>query len=244
LSLTKQSKERTVLLRLAGVYTAGFIFVNAGYVIVNVSLAETLRSAEPLVSVLLALLFLKHEKVSTLMLVSMIPIVVGGGLSSFGDSTFSPLGLLFVTVSNVSFSMRSLLTKHLHSDYKGDALNVFYHVSRVGLIYLLFLNASRDALGILVDEKWQVTYYLGSFDSNAARVFLVNGFCYFLYNQMSFFVLSKVEMVTHAVANAFRRVVTIVFSVWYFGNEINTVNACGIVLAISGVLLYSKAKSS
>ncbi len=68
-------------------------------------------------------------------------------------------------------------------------------------------------------------------------------FAYFLYNQMSFYVLTNVEMVTHAVGNSFRRVVTICFSVFYFGNEIKPMNALGIFLAISGVAFYSYAKT-
>mmetsp|Transcript_11242 Transcript_11242/g.14043 ORF Transcript_11242/g.14043 Transcript_11242/m.14043 type:complete len:201 (-) Transcript_11242:349-951(-) len=191
------------------------------------------------------MIWLKHEKVTNLMLVSMVPIVVGGGLSSFGDSTFSPMGLLFVTISNLSFSLRSLLTKKLQEDYSGDALNVFYHVSRIGLIYLVLINLGLEIMGVMLGlVHLRASACLDVLTFDLLQVLCINGFCYFLYNQMSFFVLSKVEMVTHAVANAFRRVVTILVSVWYFGNEINTINAMGICLAISGVLLYSKSKDN
>jgi len=252
-----------VFKRLTVVYTIGFLFVNAGYVMVNVSLAETLRSAEPLVTVLLALTFLKEsEPVSRLELLSMAPIVVGGALSSFGDSSFSLLGLFFVCVSNLSFSLRSMYTKQLRQVYDGDPFNVFYNVSTRGAVYLTALLCAVEGAGIVLDwleviASGQEVETLTTTRRNAHLISgnqesllngemlalaMLNGVTYVIYNQTSFYVLSRVRMVTHGVLNAFRRVVTIIFSVWYFGNEINTINGFGITLAVGGVILYGKAK--
>ena len=136
----QHDKQSTATLyKLATVYTIGFVFVNAGYVVVNVSLAETLRSAEPLSSLVLAVFFLKEEPVTMWMVLSLVPIVVGGALSSSGDSSFSPIALLFVFISNTSFSLRSVFAKHLKRGYKGDAIVVFYEISRLGLFGLACL---------------------------------------------------------------------------------------------------------
>ena len=90
-----------------------------------------------------------------------------------------------------------------------------------------------DALQVLS------TTDLGEF----AWLVALNGATYVAYNQMSFLVLSKVEMVSHAVGNAFRRVVTIFVSVWYFQNVISSTNMTGIALAILGVVAYSISKT-
>ena len=68
---------------------------------------------------------------------------------------------------------------------------------------------------------------------------LLNGASYFTYNVVSFVVLDRVHVVTHAVANAVRRVVTIFASVLYFRNVVTSTNALGVMLAVVGVMLYS-----
>ena len=244
------------LRRLAAAYTVGFVFVNAGYVAVNVSLAETLRSAEPLFSVAFTKLWLKDEYVSGATVMSLVPIVVGGALSSGSDASFNLAGLLFVCVSNTAFALRSVFTKHLRRSYAGDALNVFYEITLLGLVWLVPAALAVDAgTALLASPRAPepplaprtMPGSLAALDAPALRAFLamvaVNGLAYFLYNQMSFLVLSKVTVVTHAVANSLRRVVTILASVWYFRNPVSAQNALGIALAVLGVLAYSVSKS-
>lgn len=221
------------------------MFVNFGYVKVNVSLAETLRSAEPVFSIVLALFFLKEEPVTLLMFISLFPIVIGGVLSSLSDATFSLEGLVFVTISNISFSLRSLLTKHTRKVFPTDAFNLFYQISRAGLLILLVTLAMYEICwGMFVPkiaskEKIGIKFVIKNFD-----LVMLNGFAYALYNQMSFYILSKVEMVTHAVANAIRRTVTILSSIWYFQHEVTFMNRLGIISSFFGVMLYAKAKGA
>eukprot|EP00924_Labyrinthula_sp_SR-Ha-C_P002997 maker-scaffold_58-snap-gene-0.25-mRNA-1 protein AED:0.06 eAED:0.08 QI:0/0.5/0.66/1/1/1/3/64/314 len=254
----QNKKLNKLLLKLSFVYTLGFLFVNSGYLLVNVSLAETLRSTEPLISVFLAKFYLSEAKINNLIIFSMIPIAVGGALSSAGDSSFSLIALLCVMISNMSFSLRSLITKQVKAHQKNmnlvypdkthfeyNAFQLFYLVSKIGLVSLLFVMMLKEVLSILTGfNELSVSEDIVDINPDDVRLIITNGVAYFLYNQMSFYVLSKVSLVSHAVANAFRRVVTIIFSVWYFGNYINQINALGITLAIVGVLLYSYAKET
>lgn len=249
------------LRRLAAAYTVGFVFVNAGYLAVNVSLAETLRSAEPLFSVAFAKLWLRDEFVSTTTTMSLVPIVLGGALSSGGDASFNAYGFVFVCISNTAFALRSVFTKHLKKLYAGDAINVFYEITAMGLVWLLVAAFAWEAVLVsratpppptLADAPLSpsshsfVQTVLAQPRADAvAFAYLVgiNGLTYFLYNQMSFLVLSRVSVVTHAVGNSFRRVVTILASVWVFRNHVSSQNAAGIVLAVLGVVGYSLSKS-
>lgn len=271
------------LRRVAFVYTAGFVFVNAGYVAVNVSLAETLRSAEPLFSVIFAKLWLADERVSRLTLATLFPIVLGGALSSGGDTSFNFFGFLFVCASNTCFALRSVFTKHLKKTFPaGDAMQVFYLISEMGLTWLTIVFLGWEIIALVFSNQSGEGEEVGTLDSkyglfasiiasrktkdhhhhhrqnidaesisssttfplaDLAALVVVNGLTYFIYNQMSFLVLSKVTVVTHAVGNSLRRVVTILFSIWYFRNQVVPQNALGIVLAIFGVLAYSFSKS-
>jgi solute carrier family 35 protein E1 len=234
------------------VYTLGFVFVKSGYLAVSVSLAETLRSAEPLFSVFFAKLFLPGEIISFTTILTLLPIVLGGALSSGGDATFTLTGFIFVCFSNIMFALRSIFTKQLRgTGYTGNAMQTFYEISLYGFVLLLGLTLCLEftLLFLVSDENLlmysitQVNFSTMKWSDEFWRLLVINGFSYAAYNQMSFLVLSMVTVVTHAVGNSFRRVVTILVSVWMLGNMITTQNACGIALAISGVVAYSFSKA-
>ena len=235
-----------VFYKLALVYTLGFVFVNSGYLAVSVSLAETLRSAEPIFSVVLAKLMLDEEYISNWTMATLVPIVLGGVLSSGGDTSFSFSGLLFVCASNVAFALRSVYTKQLK--YPNGAIPLFYEISRTGTGMLVGLLVSCEVMFFLLKPEMFVLERLKEVvEENRWWQFITllvqTGVSYAAYNQMSFLVLSMVSVVTHAVANSFRRIVTILLSVWVFSTPVGLQNALGIVLAISGVVLYSLSKS-
>jgi len=72
---------------------------------------------------------------------------------------------------------------------------------------------------------------------------LMAGAFYYLYNEVAFLALGRVNPVTHAVGNTIKRVVIIIASVIAFKTPISTLGVIGSSIAIAGTLLYSLAKS-
>ena len=72
---------------------------------------------------------------------------------------------------------------------------------------------------------------------------LLAGAFYYLYNEVAFLALGRVNPVTHAVGNTIKRVVIIIASVIAFKTPISTLGVIGSSIAIAGTLLYSLAKS-
>jgi len=72
---------------------------------------------------------------------------------------------------------------------------------------------------------------------------LMAGAFYYLYNEVAFLALGRVNPVTHAVGNTIKRVVIIVASVIAFKTPISSTGVIGSSIAITGTLLYSLAKS-
>jgi drug/metabolite transporter (DMT)-like permease len=72
-----------------------------------------------------------------------------------------------------------------------------------------------------------------------AGLMLLNGVCYACYNLMSFVVLGKTDVVTHAALNILRRVFIIVSTSLFFGIQLTRLNVAGVLLAVLGAMAYS-----
>jgi solute carrier family 35 protein E1 len=160
-------------------------------------------------------------------------------ISCVDGATFHLWGFINAAISNLCFSSRAVITKRLFSNYPGamDEYQLFSHISRVGLIILvpttLLLEGSKIR-ELVYDD-------IGSL-SILIQLLLLNGVAYTSYNLLSFLVLSRTDLVTHAVFNVFRRVVIIVTTTWYFNTSLSILNIGGVSLAVFGVLLFVIAK--
>merc|ERR1719352_288890 len=72
---------------------------------------------------------------------------------------------------------------------------------------------------------------------------LLAGAFYYLYNEVAFLALGRVNPVTHAVGNTIKRVVIIIASVIAFKTPLSLIGVIGSSIAITGTLLYSLAKN-
>merc|ERR1719160_2389770 len=157
----------------------GFCLTNGAFGAVNASLVDTVKAGEPIATVILTLLFLPGETVTLPIFLSLLPIVAGVGVSSMSDASFQMLGLAMAMGSNLCFSARSICAKMLRSSLgkKMDNANLFVHVNAYGAMALL-------PFALYVDGP-QLIHALASF-SPAGKLFVLNGFFYYLNNQMNF----------------------------------------------------------
>ena len=219
-------------------YTMGFLLTNLAFSLVGSHFAETVKASEPLTSVALSLAFYS-EGASPLAYASLLPIVGGVAMSAFGELGGNILkGSLCAMGSNFCFSGRSVFTKRIQSEHKGklDAISLFHWVSLIGFVCLCIPAA-------LVMEFTQVKHLATGGGSTALfTTMALNGVCYASYNLLSFMVLERVPLMTHAVLNVTRRLVIIVCSVYYFDEKLTTLNMAGIATAVGGVGLFTYAK--
>ena len=222
-------------MQLLFVYTAGFCLTNGSFGKVNASFVDTIKAGEPIATVMLTLLFLPGEKVTALIFLSLLPIVAGVAISSLSDTSFNLLGFAMAMGSNLCFSARSICAKLLRSSLgkQMDNANLFVHVNTYGFMALL---------PVCVYFEGPVLAKILMGGGKPARLFILNGFFYYLNNQMNFLVLEKVDAVTHGLINCGRRVANILFAIVWFGTAVTLFNGIGISLALSGAYCYMKAK--
>ena len=182
---------------------------------------------------------------------SLVPICLGVGISCIDGSssrvgeTFNFLGFLNASISNLCFSSRAVISKQLFAYCKGynyqiDETELFSSISRIGLIILVptaILVEFYDIYALFHQSNWITFFYI-------IRLFILNGIAYSTYNLVSFLVLSRTDLITHAVLNVFRRVFIIMFTSWFFKVEITYLNGIGVGVAVLGVLLFAFSKQS
>ena len=227
-----------LLAQIAVSYTFGFIFTNMAFSVVTASFAETVKSAEPISSVIMGFFVLKEEATLATYL-TLIPICAGVSISCFHDDSFALNGFLFAAASNICFSGRAVLAKKLLKQYPGSIteLEMFRLISLMGLAVLVPLTLVTEGAEIYAflsgDATMTQTYW------ELLSLLFLNGLAYSVYNLTSFLVLGRTNLVTHAVLNCFRRVFIIVFTAMYFNVEISRFNMLGVALAVIGVCLFA-----
>ena len=78
----------------------------------------------------------------------------------------------------------------------------------------------------------------GTSKKDLAILSALSGAYYYLYNEVAFLALGRVNPVTHAVGNTIKRVVIIIASVIAFNTPISRLGVIGSSIAITGTLLY------
>lgn len=252
-----QLSSRHLIYQIGVSYTLGFVFTNIAFSIgndtatthnqflksfivyaVSASFAETVKSGEPITSIIIGLFYFKEDS-SLLTYSTLIPICLGVGVSCVNNDSFNIMGFLAAAASNVFFSTRAVVTKHMFRLHPGsiDEVSLFAHISRIGLFILVplvvfwegpeFVARTSDPNFNMLNLMWLV---------------IVNGLAYSCYNLFSFLVLARTDLVTHAVLNVFRRVVIILFTAFYFGVHLSPLNLVGVGMAVAGVLLFGYSK--
>ena len=98
---------------------------------------------------------------------------------------------------------------------------------------ILDIISTLGAGGVVADSKLQ-----------GLRQSFYAGILFYMYNELSFKVLSNVHAVTHAIANTVKRVVIIVSSVLVFHNPLNLQGKVGCAVTMLGIFVYSLAESA
>ena len=268
-------------------YSSGFALTNAAIENASPSFVETVKSSEPLSTVALAAAIL-GERERPLTLASLVPLVVGVAVASgLGEghvsAAFSSVGMALALASNLSFSARAIYTKKLRHKHPSCAavrsdLVLFYHVSRLGMNFLLPIAGVLDARALLhallgfesgssnsSSNRSSSSNSSGDGSSSGGRgrsdgtandgsqplaphalllLLIVNSASHALYNAISFAVLNRVSVASHAVLNIVRRVFMIGGTAVLFSTSISGYNWLGVAMCFGGCLAFAHGKSA
>jgi solute carrier family 35 protein E1 len=211
-----------------------------------VSFAHVVKSAEPVLSVVLAQVILK-ETYPYYVWLSLLPIIAGCSLAAMKEVSFVWGGFNNAMLSNVGMVLRNIYSKKYLGEFKNiDGTNMFALLSIISLVYTvpaaIYMEGFRGGV-----YQWG-TMVAAAIDSvgGAApffRLLAATGVFYHLYNQVSYMVLDQgISPVTFSVGNTMKRVAVVVSSVVFFKNPVSAMNWIGSMIALLGTGLYSAAK--
>ena len=231
------------IIPLAVIHTVGNLLTNVSLGKVAVSFTHTIKAMEPFFSVLLSALFL-GDIPSLAVVGALVPVVGGVALASITEVSFNWAGFFAAMGSNITFQSRNVLSKKMMglSSIKGaiDNINLFSVITMLSCLVCLPIAMGLEGVRFTPQAMAAAGLNVGELIQRLA----IAGFCFQMYQQISYMILSRVTPVTHSVGNCMKRVTVIVVTLIYFKNPVSPLNIAGTALALFGVFLYSRAKQN
>eukprot|EP00922_Rhytidocystis_sp_ex-Travisia-forbesii_P054350 GHVS01080581.1.p1 GENE.GHVS01080581.1~~GHVS01080581.1.p1 ORF type:complete len:622 (-),score=158.15 GHVS01080581.1:338-2203(-) len=208
-----------------------------------ISFVHIVKAAEPAFTAFLSTLT-GSKPLSAATYISLVPVILGVSLASLKELSFTWTALVGATMSNVGSAMRGIEAKKTLSNPTAIGHNL-----TAPNVYALLTACAATMLApvaLLDCKNWRPVYEQavanGHSPMDIAKHILASGWWYYLYNEVAFVALQRLNPVSHAVANTVKRVFLILTSVLVFGSKFTAVGAGGSAMAVGGTLLYSLCK--
>mmetsp|Transcript_18397 Transcript_18397/g.24278 ORF Transcript_18397/g.24278 Transcript_18397/m.24278 type:complete len:372 (+) Transcript_18397:75-1190(+) len=221
-------------------HVSGVISLGAG----AVSFTHIVKAAEPLFTALFSAVLLS-QFFAWQVYMTLLPVIIGVGLASLKELSFSWTSFGGAMTSNVACALRGVFAKVSMGKPQGKNMNASNLYSVLTIMACVLLTPVALALeGSKLSSAWDSALATGT-DSKTIIIWtLLSGFFYYTYNEVAFLALDSVHPITHAVGNTIKRVVIIITSMIVFKTTMTPLGALGSTIAILGVLAYSLAKNA
>jgi solute carrier family 35 protein E1 len=227
-----------------------------------VSFTHIIKAAEPIFSAVLSAIVFGTIFPFEVYL-SLFPIVVGVGLASAKELSFTWISFFSAMASNLFYQLRIVLAKKemtsngntksndkilskmesnnttVPSKNNDDIIspeNLFRIITIISAIQLF-------PIALLIEGGTLQTAYSSIIKSGKYEEFLssmlISGISYYMYNEVAFWILGLVNPISHAVGNTIKRIVIIFASIILLNTPITLQGALGSFIAVLGTLTYS-----
>ncbi|CAM9302312.1 unnamed protein product [Discosporangium mesarthrocarpum] len=242
------TNEALKLMPIATLHALGHLAAVVSMGAGAVSFTHIIKASEPVASTVISPLFgVKVQPMSVN--IWLLPIVGGVAYAAmkpgqgFDVSELMGFASACAMVSNVFFAIRGILSKKVMTpEYKEkknmDASNTYAVLtilsSFILLVPAIFMEGSSafESYNKIEDKTTLVQTLFGC------------GMTYYLYNEMGFRVLGKLDAVATAVGNTVKRVVIMAAAVAFLGEKMTPNKLIGALVAVSGTMAYSLAKNA
>jgi len=234
-------EELKLLAPGAMMHAVGHCLTNVSFFMVAISFTHTVKTLEPVFSVVMSNLVL-GQATSVPVMMSLIPIMGGVALASAAEVSFNWMGFGTAMGSNFLFALRAVFSKKAMANISNlNSTGVYAYTTLISAFVCTALMFVFEPLSLVQSSLAAAIATHGQ--QKVILDLLGVGVLYHLYNQVAFNTLERVAPVSHGVANVVKRVFIIVTSVLFFGNQVTPKTAVGTAVALAGVYLYTQLKA-
>lgn len=192
--------------------------------------AQIIRSLGPLFTMALAVPIL-GSKFSIPKLVSLLPVMAGIAFTTYGEISFTTLGLLLTFAGTILAALKTVVTNLMQTGqrFQMHPLDLLHRLSPLAL-------AQCVAYAVYTEEYFEVYKDLWPMPNVYKTVLLIalNGALAFALNVVSFVSNKKVGPLTISVAANIKQVLTVILSFFFFELSVSPLSFAGIAMALLG----------
>ncbi|KAK4617560.1 UDP-galactose transporter 1 [Fulvia fulva] len=238
LKLSKLSlKDNIILVVFSTLFTLNIAISNVSLALVSVPFHQVMRSTCPVATILIYK-FGYNRAYSTQTWLSMIPLVLGVGLATFGDYYFTMAGFLLTLLGVVLAAIKTVATNNLMTgSLKLSAMEVLFRMCPLAALQCLLYAAGSGEIG-----KLQAAVAEGLISTNMLFGIATNAAMAFGLNVVSFQTNKVAGALTISVCGNVKQVMTIMLGIVLFSVKVGPMNAAGMLVATAGAAYYSKVE--
>lgn len=173
---------------------------------------------------------------------ALLPIIGGVGLASLKELSFSWTALIAASAANQAAALKNVVSKGVMGNQWAKNLGPTNTYAVVNILALIFTIPFVLAFDLKDFSSVYNQVMAAGAGADVLKYSAFSGLAFYLYNEASFLALSKLDAVSHSVANTLKRVVIIVASCMVFKTPMTLLGGIGSGIAVLGTLLYSLAK--
>ncbi|EME38745.1 hypothetical protein DOTSEDRAFT_160388, partial [Dothistroma septosporum NZE10] len=236
-SIKLSSRDNITLAAFSCLFTANIATSNISLGVVSIPFHQVLRSTVPVVTIVIyRFVYGRHYNQQTYW--TMLPLVGGVGLATFGDYYFTPRGFSLTFLGVLLAAIKSIASNRLMTGRNMSALELLYRMSPLAAVQSLTCAYVEGELG---QAK-------GRFDTGELLtkgfLFLVitNMLMAFMLNSFSFYTNKIAGALTISVCANLKQVLTIAIGIVMFGVQVSPIHGVGMLIALVGAAWYSKVE--
>ncbi len=190
---------------------------------VTIPFHQVVRATTPVFTVLIYH-FIYQASYSTLTYCSLIPVIAGVGLATYGDYAATTLGFIVTLLGAFLAAVKTVTTNRIQTgSLRLSAMEILHRMSPLALVQSLafaslFGEIEHFRKHAVVERRLNI---------NIIAMLLVNGIIAFGLNVISFAANKMVGALTMTVAANVKQILTIVLSVAFFKLIVGTMHALG-----------------
>jgi len=206
---------------------------NVSIFVATIAFNQVFRSLVPGIVMVMSIVFF-GKVVSSKRKYTVCYIVVGVALASFGDLTFSYVGLFFTSLCVLLAALKVLMSNHLLTgDLKLHPVDLLSKMCPLALLQIGLLSVATGEVGEII-RRFDTLLESGAFE-----VVLLSGIVSFSLNLLSLQANKMTSALTLCIAANVKQVLLIVVGTMYFNTPVTLTNALGTVIVLAASTRYS-----